>query len=124
MTKTAPVPRPSHKQGHPNCPFTSWSACDKAVQVRFGQCVAVVGDREPTPCTRWAVSEQGLCGQHYASVIERARKAEREAARMADINARVDAYIAWVKDHPSVHDNPPKEGASVKGKPFRLTELA
>jgi hypothetical protein len=111
------VPRLAHAKGHPGCQFTSWAACDKSQQMRWGQCVSITGDREPTPCTRWAVSEKGLCGQHYASVTERQRKEAKEAARMADMNARADAYIAWSRDHPAIWGDRPR----VRKRPHKLT---
>lgn len=114
------MPRLSHAKGHPTCQFTSWAACDKAQQARWGQCTAVTGDREPSPCIRWAVSEVGLCGQHYASVIERKRKVAKQAARIADMNARADAHMAWTKGHPSVWDNPGDPKYRKRKPPFRL----
>lgn len=113
--------RPSHAKGHPNCPFKSWAACDKAVQMRFGQCIAVTGDREPVPCTRWAVAKNGWCWQHYASEAERIKREEHIAIRKTRLNAVVDEFIAWSKGHPSVWDTKkrPDEAPKRKG-PHRL----
>jgi len=88
--------------------------------MRFGQCVAVTGVRAPTPCVRWAVSESGWCWQHYASKLERIRREEKEAARMALLNSRADAHIAWTAAHPSIFDNPGDAKYRKRKPPFRL----
>lgn len=133
--------RSPHKVGHPECPHASWAACDKAAKVAWGQCKAIVGEKEPEPCSRWAVSTEGWCWQHYVSEKDRVIREDRIAIARAEQAARIDEYIAWVADHPSVHDTrlptrsrqptlPPQHEvrkvyvAPVKRKPFRLTELA
>lgn len=69
--------------------------------MRFGQCRAMVDDKAaPHPCTRWAVSETGWCGQHYASEVERERREQRETKRRDELNARIDAHIAMAQENP------------------------
>lgn len=116
------VARLPHPKGHPNCPFKNWAACDRAQQMRFGQCRVMVGDREPSPCTRWAVNDNGLCGQHYASELERERRAKRAAVISAAMAERIEAYLSWTAKHPSVHDSP-KDPKYRKRKPYRLDGL-
>jgi hypothetical protein len=101
------VARGPHKVAHPTCAFPSWSACDKAEKVRFGQCKAMVGDKDPVPCTRWAVSEDGWCWQHYSTEKDRIAKEAEKQLRQFQFQQEVDRYNAWRKDHPSVWDFPP-----------------
>lgn len=115
--------RRNHKEAHPECPHKSWAACDRAQQMRYGQCKAITGDREPTPCTRWAVSENGWCWQHHVSELERVKREERIAIRQAELDARINAYLAWTQGHPSVHDSP-SDPRYRKGKPYRLLDPA
>lgn len=96
--------RGQHKVAHPVCPHASWAACDAAEKVRFGQCKAVVGDREPTPCTRWAVSEEGWCWQHYASEKERIIREAAQAERKLQLMQKIDAYLEKIARMPSVWD--------------------
>jgi hypothetical protein len=93
----------SHKN-HPDCEFTSKAACDKAQQIALGQCRAMVDDKDPHPCSRWAISETGWCGQHHASEVERALQTERRTAKRVELDARISDHMAWVATHPSVWD--------------------
>lgn len=69
--------------------------------MRFGQCRAMVDHKTgPVPCTHWAVSEKGWCGQHYVSEVERERRATREAERKAELNARIDASLRAKGEEP------------------------
>lgn len=58
------------------------------------------GDREPVPCTRWAVSEDGWCWQHYASEKDRVKREEHIAIAKEELNFTIDAYIAMSVDNP------------------------
>jgi hypothetical protein len=92
--------RPSHKTGHPECPHANWADCDSAQKIVFGQCKAVVGDKEPVPCTRWAVGENGWCWQHYASETEKVKRESRSAEARVELNERIDSYIAMSSEDP------------------------
>lgn len=94
--------RPNHKAGHPECPHPNWAACDRAVASRFGACKAMVEPKgkEPRQCSNNALEEDGWCGVHFASEIERIRKAERAALVSADLNARIEAHIAMTAANP------------------------
>lgn len=101
-----------HYHGGEACPHLTKKACDQARKEALGKCVAMTGDREPEPCRNWAVDRydgRGFCGQHYASAVNRGIRAAREAAKRAELDARIDAFIAWTKDHPSVWDAMPRE---------------
>jgi hypothetical protein len=100
------VARPKHPTGHPRCPHPNWAACDRAVAARFGPCKALVGNENPHPCTRMATGEEGWCGQHVISELERERRESHIAIRQAELDRRVDRFMEWVKDHPSVWDSP------------------
>ncbi len=114
------VRRPAHKAAHSPCPngVFNWSDCDAAVAHQWGMCSAVVGKREPEPCSRWAVGGEGYCAQHYIAETERARASERIAIAKAQLEARLDAYIEWKKTHPSVWDT----GGTKKKGPYRITD--
>lgn len=103
--------RPRHAAVHTPCPngVASWGACDKAARVALGQCISMI--EEDRQCANWGidkVSDRPYCGQHLHSVFLAADAARREAVRKADINSRIDAYMAWVALHPSVNDPMPK----------------
>jgi hypothetical protein len=69
------------------------------------------------------VGDNGWCWQHYASELERIKRADRIAIARAELDARIDSYMEWVREHPSVWDSKhtPK---SVKRKgPHRLVSL-
>ena len=102
------MPRPQHKTVHRPCPNgkTNWADCDEAVAHQFGKCVAFVGDRTPEPCSRWAFDAKGYCGQHYVSMTEAARRKEAIAIAQQALEYRIDAYIAYTREHPSVWDSP------------------
>lgn len=100
--------RPPHATAHKPCPFgkTNWSDCDTAASRQWGLCKAQTGDKEPKPCTRWAMDADGWCGQHFASRMEAERRARLDAERKAELDARIDAYIAMMAECPSLHDCP------------------
>lgn len=77
----------------------------------MGKCVALTGDKEPEPCRNWAsstIDDRGYCGQHAGSVLNKKLEAERQARRAAELNARIDWYLAQREIHPSVWDSLPK----------------
>lgn len=115
-----PVKRPAHKTGHPGCPHTSWAACDLSLRVAFGQCKAITGDREPVPCTRWAVADDGWCWQHYVSESERVKREARAASRQLQLDQKITAFLEWTKEHPSVWDYKVALEPVTKGRPFRV----
>lgn len=101
----------SHR-GHPDCVYTTKSACDKAFRERLGKCVEPTkADRnEPTACRNWATSEvegRPICSMHAGTIMEAARKAVAAASRAERLNVRIDAALAWHATHPSVWDAPP-----------------
>jgi hypothetical protein len=49
---------------------------------------------EPRPCTNNAQEQNGWCGVHFASEIERIRRAEQQAVTTAKMNERIEAHIA------------------------------
>ena len=101
-----PQRRPPHKTAHGlACPYGvfNWADCDAAAEHQWGQCKAML-DSKPEPCTRWAVAEEGYCGQHYAARIELERRTVRIAIERAALDARIDAYLARVAEHPSIWD--------------------
>jgi hypothetical protein len=53
-----------------------------------------------------ATGEEGWCGQHVISELERERRESHIAIRQAELDRRVDRFMEWVKDHPSVWDSP------------------
>jgi hypothetical protein len=99
-----PSRRPPHSKAHAVCPYGvfNWGDCDFKASHRFGQCTVMVGDREPEQCSRFAFDERGWCGQHYASSVERIKKAERIAIAKASLDQRINQYIAWRSTHPSI----------------------
>lgn len=102
--------RPLHRIAHPECPqgVKSWDACDRAVLEARGRCVALTEKEDE--CPNWAVAEfeeRGYCGQHYASRVNAAMAATRAATRKAELDQRIEAYIAWTAEHPSILDRMP-----------------
>lgn len=92
--------RALHRIAHPGCPHANWEKCDLAEKVKYGQCKSVVGDREPTPCTRWAVAADGWCWQHYASELEKQKRSAREAQAQLQLQTRISAHIKRTEDDP------------------------
>lgn len=105
--------RPQHKVAHPECPAPNWASCDLLEKARFGQCRAVVGDKEPVPCSRWAVTEEGWCWQHHASEKDRVIREEREAEAKLQLLQKIDAFLRMMKDDPSYGWQPPLTPAVV-----------
>jgi hypothetical protein len=98
-----------HK-GHPDCIYNSKAACDRARREAMGRCAEMTGDREPSPCTNWAVEEVGgrkVCGQHARTLALAVDQENRRIDRMNELNRRIDAHLAWVADHPHVWDARP-----------------
>lgn len=96
--------RPPHAKAHAPCPYgqTNWSDCDAAHAHRFGPCKAVVGDREPEPCSRWATDETGWCSQHYVALMDKERAKAREAERKLQLDAAIDTYLREQGQEPHV----------------------
>jgi hypothetical protein len=55
---------------------------------------------EPRPCTNNAQEQNGWCGLHFASEIERLRRAERQAVITNEMNQRIEAHIAMSATDP------------------------
>lgn len=106
--------RQAHKAAHDPCPNgkVNWAECDAVAAHQWGLCKAVVGDKEPEPCSRWSVGEEGWCWQHYTSETDRVKREARIAIEKADLTRRIDEYIAEVAERPSLYDSPfaPKPG--------------
>jgi hypothetical protein len=103
------VARPQHKAVHRPCPYgkTNWQDCDTAHDHRFGQCRAMVADKKgPHQCSRWAGGDEGLCGQHLVAEIEASIRSKHIAIAEAELSYRIDAYIAYTAEHPSIWDSP------------------
>lgn len=99
--------RSPHRKAHDPCPWgaTSWGACEQAQKEARGRCRAMT-ERE-TECTNWSVEEyegKGYCGQHYGSIVNRGIERARAERERAALDARIDSYMEWKKDHPSVWD--------------------
>lgn len=136
--------RPPHKKVHALCPWgaSNWADCDEAVAHQWGRCKAIVGDKEPEPCSRWAADAEGYCSQHFIALREKDIRKARDAEKQLQLHQRIDAYIEWSRTHPSVWDSrkmaaggglePPTSRVTVGGStvelprkgPHRLTELA
>ncbi len=84
--------------------MTSWDRCDLAEKIKFGQCRAITGDKEPNPCGNWAINVYGWCGVHYGSELERVKREERANLSREERNERIETYLAWRETHPSVWD--------------------
>jgi len=97
-----------HAHSGVTCGHPTKKACDLARKVALGQCSEMIEAKgEPHPCPHWAiekVAERGYCGQHVGSVIRAEDDRTRQAARRAEMDARIDAYIGWRAKHPSVWD--------------------
>ena len=95
-----------HKN-HLDCIYSSKAACDRARQEAMGRCQAMTGDREPSPCDNWAIDEidgQKVCGQHANALAQRVDRERRLRAKREDLERRIDAHLAWVREHPHVWD--------------------
>lgn len=97
----------SHR-GHPDCVYTSQAACDRARHATLGRCVELTQDRhEPKSCSHWAesiIDGRPICNQHATVALNRALEQQRRIDRMNELNARIDAHLAWVQKHPHVWD--------------------
>lgn len=104
-----PSRRPAHAKAHAECPYgqSNWADCDSAANHRWGMCKALVQqkkNRDPEECSNWAVGEVGWCGQHYASKIEDEARIGREADRVLQLAAQMDAYFAATGGTPHTCD--------------------
>lgn len=75
----------------------------------IGQCSSMVGETESKlkPCPHWGVEViegRPYCGQHANSQAIKADERIRTLRHKAELDARIDAHMAWVRDHPSVWD--------------------
>ena len=98
----------AHKS-HPICDHNSKAACDKARRVAIGPCASMIA--EDKPCPHWGidkVNDKPYCGQHMNSVFLAADQARRDAARKAEIDARIDQFLLWTSAHPSVWEAMPR----------------
>lgn len=86
----------------------SKAAEERARHEIMGKCVALTQDKEPKPCTKWAssmIGESGYCGTHAGSILNAQIEAERVALKRLAIDRRIDDYLAWAAQHPSVWDS-------------------
>lgn len=87
-----------HQKQHESCLFPTKAACEDARKAVFGQCRALKENkREPEPCTNWALNQDGYCGVHLpllARQLEGTFADRRIAEKKADLNRRIDTYIA------------------------------
>lgn len=99
--------RSKHGDEH-GCGHPTKAACEKARKEALGRCVSMTADKKtPTNCRLWATSivdDRALCTMHAGQVLTAQIEAERKARKTAELNARIDAYLAWRAEHPSVHD--------------------
>lgn len=77
-------------------------------QEALGKCRALIDKKgEPGECKNWATDENGYCGVHFASEMNRmTAEAVRLLARQ-DLEERIEKYIAWTEEHPHVWDKMP-----------------
>lgn len=100
----------AHK-GHPKCVYTSKAACSLAEHEKLGRCTELTQAKEPTACGKWAgslVMGRGVCDQHAEKLLNDARTIEKRREAQAILENRLDDYIAWTTEHPSVWDARPK----------------
>lgn len=98
----------AHKS-HPACVFTSKAACERARRAALGPCREMID--EDKSCKNLGTDEydgKAYCGQHLNSAVLAADRVNREAKVRADRDGRADTFLAWVADHPSVWDMPPR----------------
>jgi hypothetical protein len=97
--------------GHPDCIYKSKAACERARHEALGRCVELTQDkRQPKPCSHWAesiVDKKPVCNQHATVLLNRLLEQQRRLDRINKLNARIDAHLAWVRDHPHVWDRKP-----------------
>jgi hypothetical protein len=82
----------------------------EAFRAEMGRCSEMI--EETRECPHWGiekVNDRAYCGQHVRAVFLAADAARREAARRAEVDGRIDAYLAWTAVHPSVHDAMPRK---------------
>jgi len=86
----------------------SKAAALRALHEELGRCVALT--EKETECRNWAidrVNDRGYCGQHVASILLREDSARREATRKAEVDHRIETFMAWSALHPSTWDRMP-----------------
>lgn len=98
----------SHSHGDLVCEYPTKALCSAARREAMGKCVALTGDKEPNPCTHWATSmvgERGYCGTHAGVYLNNQIEATRAAAKRFLLDERIDTYMTWRDEHPSVWDS-------------------
>ena len=99
----------SHLHGAIVCQYGTKAACDRIVREALGKCVEMTLAKEPTQCRLWAtglVAGRAMCNDHARAFLERQIVARQKAQRLDKLQASIDDFRAWVKEHPSVWDNP------------------
>ena len=89
------------------CEHATKAACDRLVREALGKCTELTLAKEPTACRLWAtglVAGRSMCNDHARAFLERQISARQKAQRQAELQAVIDTYRAWVKEHPSVWD--------------------
>jgi len=99
----------AHLHAGAPCPHKTQAACERARRVAIGQCVAMVSRKGtgPSPCVNWGVdrvNDRPYCGQHLNSILLEADRTGRLARREAKVQGRINLFLAWTAEHPSVHD--------------------
>ena len=101
----------SHSHAGVICDHPTKKACAAARRVAMGQCTEMIDSKsDPYPCTNWAVDKvagRGYCGQHIAKIVRLENDRQRQVAAKADLERRIDLFLAWQADHPSVWDRMP-----------------
>lgn len=97
----------SHSHGDLVCEHPTKALCSAARREAMGKCAAMTDDKEPTPCSHWATSmvgERGYCGTHAGSILNATIERERAARKKTLLDERIDTYMTWRDEHPSVWD--------------------
>lgn len=101
----------THKHGSLICEHPTKAACEQARRESFGKCVAMTEPKkknaEPGECTNWGTSyvgDRAYCGTHAGGVLNAELEAQRAAVKRAELDSRIDAYMDFRVDYPSVWD--------------------
>lgn len=101
----------SHLHGEKVCEHGTKAACEKARKEFFGKCSSMTADKKvPTECRLWATSfvdGKGQCAMHAGQILTRQLDETRAAAKKAELDARIEHYIAWSATFPSIWDEMP-----------------
>ena len=78
------------------------------------KCVAMTAPKkgEPKQCPRsGTVILDGLpyCTQHAESVGDKIAAERKRREKQDQLNAEIDRYLEWKKDHPSIHEVYPRD---------------